>query len=66
MTLYQEKQYQEACDACIVLKGMFVRLNNGTEVLVEQGSTLQGFIGTDKSGEEYDFTEEQVTAITGW
>jgi hypothetical protein len=29
-------------------------------------SMLQGFIGTDKSGEEYDFTEEQVVAITGW
>lgn len=66
MTLYQNKQYQEACDAGIILCGMFVRLNNGTEVHVEEGSSLQGFIGTDKSGEEYDFTDEQVTAITGW
>ena len=65
MTLYQNKQYQEACDAGIVLKGMFV-LVNGIEILVEEGSRLQGFIGTDKSGEEYHFTEQEVTAITGW
>lgn len=66
MRLAKIKEYQEACDAGIVLKGMFVRLNSGIEVHVEEGSRLQGFIGTDKSGEEHEFTDEQVTAITGW
>jgi len=66
MTPYQNKQYQEACDAGIVLKGMFVRLNNGTEVLVERGAGIGSFIGSDKDGGSHEFSDEQVTAITGW
>ena len=65
MKLFEVKKYQEACDAGIILKGMSV-LVDGIEILVERGSEKQGFFGTDKDGEEYVFTHEQVTAIIGW
>ena len=65
MKLFEVKKYQEACDAGIILKGMSV-LVDGIEILVERGSEIQGFFGTDKDGEEYVFTHEQVTAIIGW
>ena len=65
MKLFEVKKYQEACDAGIILKGMSV-LVDGIEILVERGSEIQGFFGTDKDGEEYAFTHEQVTAIIGW
>jgi hypothetical protein len=65
MTKYSTKDYQEACDAGIILCGMFVRVN-GTEIFVEEGSRIDGFSGLDKDGEWYEFSDEQVDAITGW
>ncbi len=56
------KAWQDAIDAGIVLKGMMV-IVGGTQVLVEEGSRLTGFFGTDTDGKEIEFTEEQVTAI---
>ena len=65
MTKYTTKDYQEACDAGIILVGMFVRVN-GTPIHVEEGSRIEGFTGSDEDGGWHEFSDEQVDAIIGW